>query len=249
MKQRKELGQHWLRDREILTSIAACAGEGEFALEIGPGLGTLTSALLKRFRRVVAVEYDGKLAEKLPKQFVGSGLTVVNEDILQFDTAGLPEGYVVVGNVPYYITAPIVQKFLQAKNRPSRMVFLVQKEVAERIAGVGGWSLLGLSVAAYADATLGPYVGREHFEPPPKVDSQVIIMEMLAENRLEGLDEERFWRLLRAGFKWPRKKLVNNLSGVGVTAETLREMGLNESVRAGELDLEAWKELYNKIKR
>ena len=103
---KKELGQHWLRDPEILAEIAEAAelGKNDVVLEIGPGLGTLTSRLLARAQRVVAVEFDGGLARKLPGQFPGKNLEVINEDILQFDLNQLPAGYKVVANVPYYIT-------------------------------------------------------------------------------------------------------------------------------------------------
>ena len=102
-------------------------------VEIGPGLGTLTSSLLKRFDKVVAVEYDKRLAENLPKSFPGKNLEVKNEDILDYDFAEFKEPYVVVGNIPYYITSPIIEKLLTAEVLPERIVLLIQKEVAERI--------------------------------------------------------------------------------------------------------------------
>jgi 16S rRNA (adenine1518-N6/adenine1519-N6)-dimethyltransferase len=251
MKQKKNLGQHWLTDRGVLREIADLAAtEGvETALEIGPGLGTLTSALLKRFKQVVAVEYDADLAAKLPAQFVGSGLKVLHADILQFDLTKIPENYVVAGNIPYYITGPIVQKFLQAERPPRRMVLLVQKEVAERLAGVGGWSVLGLSASSRAAVSLGPIVGRELFTPAPKVDSQVVRFDFWPESRLRGVDEAEFWRLVKAGFKAPRKKLANNLSAMGIGQETLTELGLDAGARAEKLDLNDWINLYNIIKR
>ena len=129
----KSLGQHWLKNREILEQIADLAGEGGLCLEIGPGLGTLTSSLLRRFSKVMAVEYDARLAENLPKSFPGKNLEVLNEDILKFDFSQISGDYVVAGNIPYYITSPIIEKLLTVSNRPKRIVLLIQKEVAERI--------------------------------------------------------------------------------------------------------------------
>ncbi|RKW03762.1 MAG: ribosomal RNA small subunit methyltransferase A, partial [Candidatus Saccharimonas sp.] len=115
-------------------------------------------------------------------QFPGKQLTVVHEDILQFDLSQLPADYVVVANVPYYITSKIVQKLLTAENKLRRTVLLVQKEVAERIAAEpGAMSLLGVSAQLYAEATLGPVVPRQFFVPPPKVDSQVVVLETRAQ--------------------------------------------------------------------
>src|SRR3954467_14387934 len=118
---KKFLGQHWLRDRNTLAYIAACAdiSPKETVLEIGPGLGTLTSELLRRSKKVIAVEFDEELARKLPAQFPGKNLEVVQSDILSFDLSDLPEGYKVVANVPYYITSKIVQLLMTAENKPS----------------------------------------------------------------------------------------------------------------------------------
>lgn len=114
MKNNKSLGQHWLKNRTILDEIANLAAveanEETICLEIGPGLGTLTSSLLKHFSKVVAVEYDSRLAENLPKSFPGKNLEIINADILKVDVSALikSDNYVAVGNIPYYITSPIV---------------------------------------------------------------------------------------------------------------------------------------------
>ena len=135
----KSLGQHWLYNRDILERIADLAHEGsaedfaETCVEIGPGLGTLTSSLLRRFSKVVAIEFDKRLANNLPGSFPGKNLEVFNEDVLKFDFSRISEPYVVAGNIPYYITSPIIEKLLTVPNRPKRIVLLIQKEVAERI--------------------------------------------------------------------------------------------------------------------
>ena len=124
LKNNKSLGQHWLRDREILDAIAFSAEieDGDFVLEIGPGLGTLTSSLLKfagKNGRVLSVEFDAELARKLPAQFPGKNLEIINADFLDFDLSKLPKNYKVAANVPYYITSKIVEKMLTAENKPS----------------------------------------------------------------------------------------------------------------------------------
>ena len=192
---KKELGQHWLRDPEILAEIAEAAelGKSDVVLEIGPGLGTLTSRLLARAQRVVAVEFDGDLARKLPGQFPGKNLEVINEDILQFDLNQLPKGYKVVANVPYYITSKIVEKLMAAENKPSLAVLLVQKEVAQRIAAEPGeMSILAVSAQLFAQAELDIEVPRQFFTPPPKVDSQVVVL-----RSLDIQTRESIWKLLK----------------------------------------------------
>lgn len=179
MPTNKSLGQHWLTDRIILSEIAEATTitKHDTVLEIGPGLGTLTSELLRRAKQVVAVEFDSELARKLPDQFPGTNLTVLCEDILSFDLDSLPAGYIVVANVPYYITSKIVKMLMTAKNKPKATVLLVQKEVAQRIAAKpGDMSILAVAAQVYAEARLGIEVPKQFFSPPPKVDSQVIIL-------------------------------------------------------------------------
>ncbi len=246
MKNKKQLGQHWLKDREILLEIAAFAsGASDVILEIGPGLGTLTSALFRYFDQVIAVEFDQELAAKLPASFPGKDLNVINSDILSFDESVLPENYSLAGNVPYYITSPIIQKFLTSKHRPKRMVLLIQKEVAERVAAdVGRHSILSLSAQIYAKVSLGPVVLRSKFTPPPKVDSQVVIFEPY-ETPLAG---ESTMALIKLGFSSPRKKLSTNLS---VTLRLPREeiieiftqLKIPEGARPADLSLDDWKKL------
>ena len=133
IKNNKSLGQHWLKNRFILDDIAdaAVAEDVTHCLEIGPGLGTLTSSLLRRFDKVTAVEFDENLAKNLPKSFPGKNLEVINADFLKFDLEAVAAPYSIAGNIPYYITSPIIEKILRAANRPAKVVLLIQKEVAE----------------------------------------------------------------------------------------------------------------------
>lgn len=245
---KKELGQHWLHDRGIL---AAIAGEAELTaddtvLEIGPGLGTLTSELLRHAGDVVAVEYDTDLARKLPGQFPGKNLRVIHDDILRYDLSQLPAGYVVVANVPYYITSKIVEKLVTAQNKPRTAVLLVQKEVAQRIAaGKGEMSLLALSAQIYAECHLGVMVPREYFTPPPKVDSQVVVLTMRSVPLVDPGDEKAFWRVAKAGFSAKRKKLRSSIAaGLAISKpaaeELLRHASIDPDARAEDLSINDW---------
>ena len=248
---KKSLGQHWLKDPEILADIAEAAeltGD-DVVLEIGPGLGTLTSRLLARANSVTAVEFDADLARKLPGQFPGKKLTVVNQDILQFDLNQLPKNYKVVANVPYYITSKIVEKLMTAENKPSIAVLLVQKEVAERIAAeAGNMSVLSVSVQIFAEVELDIEVPRQFFTPPPKVDSQVVILRTRNNPLITPEDQRDFFRIVKAGFSAKRKKLRSSLSGglgidKSVAEELLKNAGISPDARAEDLAIEDWKRL------
>ena len=244
----KQLGQHWLKDRLVLGAIADSAAitHEDTVLEIGPGLGTLTSELVRRAKNVVAVEFDKELAQKLPGQFPGKQLEVVSEDILSFDLERLPKGYVVVANVPYYITSKIVNKIMNAGNKPRTAVLLVQKEVAQRIAAEpGDMSILAISAQVYAEVSLGIEVPRELFMPPPKVDSQVVILTPRQKPLVELSEEKQFFRVVKAGFSAKRKKLRSSLSGGLAIDKTKVEALLNKAhispdMRAEDLSIEQW---------
>lgn len=257
LQNKKSLGQNWLRERWILDEIAAnAAGDPDVSdapvppvcLEIGPGLGTLTSSLLRRFERVVAVEFDDKLATNLPKSFPGKNLEVIHGDILSFDWPKFNNqyaaaGYVIAGNIPYYLTSPLLRQLL-TRAQAERIVLLVQKEVAERIAALTKRSFLTVFVENYATAELGLEVGREFFTPPPKVDSQVIILTPHA-----PLADPQVLKLAKVGFSAPRKKLLHNLTaGTDLSKEqattVLTQAQISLDARPGDLDLAAWQRLY-----
>ena len=248
LQNNKSLGQHWLRDRAALSHIADCAelNSDDTVLEIGPGLGTLTSELLRQAGRVVAVEFDSELARKLPAQFPGKNLQVIQSDILEFDLSTMPAGYKVVANVPYYITSKIVKMLMTSGNKPSVTVLLVQKEVAERLAAKPGkMSILAVSAQLFADVTLGEVIGAELFTPPPKVDSQVVILKTRQTPFLIDVKEDDFFRTVKAGFSAKRKKLRSSLSGGLKLSKPeveliLAKAGISPDVRAEILDLDDW---------
>jgi 16S rRNA (adenine1518-N6/adenine1519-N6)-dimethyltransferase len=258
MKNKKSLGQHWLKDRAVLTQIAEYARGGSqndssekspTILEIGPGLGTLTSVLLKLYGKVIAVEFDEKLAENLPKSFPGKDLTVINADILTFDLNTLPKGYVVVGNIPYYITSPIIKKFLTAKNKPKKAIFLVQKEVADRAtATTGRHTVLSLTTQAYANVATGIEVKKSLFIPPPKVDSKVLILEPYETPKLS----EDILDFIKLAFSNPRKKLIHNLSTAlhlprETILEAIKSLNIDENARPADLSPKNWQDLSAKV--
>lgn len=253
---KKSLGQHWLQDRAVLSHIADLAelAPDDTVLEIGPGLGTLTSELLRRSYKVIAVEFDEDLARKLPAQFPGKNLSVINEDILSFDLSQLPAGYKVVANVPYYITSKIVQLLMTAENKPSVTVLLVQKEVAQRIAAKpGDMSILAISAQVYAEVSLGNVVPAELFTPQPKVDSQVIVLKVRQQPLVMPEQEKAFFRVVKAGFSAKRKKLRSSLSGgLGITkAEAESLLGkaeISPDARAEDLSIIDWNVITYKLK-
>jgi len=251
----KSLGQHWLKNREILDEIADLArGDVEqkirTCLEIGPGLGTLTAPLLKRFNKVIAVEYDERLAKNLPKSFPGTNLEVVNDDILEYKWWDHMSGrYVVAGNIPYYITSPIIGRILESDFRPVRAVLLMQKEVAERVAGKKCSSPLSLLAEAKAEVKLGRVVKAEEFEPAPEVDSQIVVFEM---RKKPLADTFKMTPLYYLAFEHPRKKLLNNLMAVGTRDEVVKllndaEIPLN--ARPGNLSLDDYIRLSDAMDR
>ena len=251
MPTNKALGQHWLTDRSILAAIADSADlqPDDTVLEIGPGLGTLTSELLRRANEVIAVEYDAELARKLPGQFPGKKLRVVAGDILDYSFDELPRDYKVVANVPYYITSKIVEKLLTAHNKPSLIVLLVQKEVAIRIAASPGhMSTLSVAAQLFAEASLGVKVPARYFTPPPKVDSQVVILRIRAHPLVAPSDEKLFFRVVKAGFSGRRKKLRSSIAA-GLALERadaealLARADISPDLRAQDLSLEDWMRL------
>ena len=256
----KSLGQHWLHDRLTLEAIVNCAlpvnkvykGDSFIqptVVEIGPGLGTMTSRLLARAGKVIAVEFDPVLARKLPGQFPGKNLEVINQDILSYDFSGLPDDFIVVGNIPYYITNKIVRKVSEAPHRPKTCVLLVQKEVAERLAaGPGELSILAISAQVYFEVSLGPVVGAEYFTPPPKVDSQVVVMHRREQPLITDDQTKAFFRIVKAGFSAKRKKLRSSLAGgLGldklVAEKLLTAANISPDARAQELTIREWQAL------
>jgi 16S rRNA (adenine1518-N6/adenine1519-N6)-dimethyltransferase len=252
---KKSLGQHWLEDTASLEAMcqAASLQSSDTVLEIGPGLGTLTELLVNRAKQVIAVEFDEKLARDLPKHIKADNLHTVSQDILSFDFTSLPPRYKIVANIPYYLTSNLVRVISETPNPPQSAAILVQKEVAQRVAAKpGDMSLLSVTAQLYWQVSLGQEVAAELFTPPPKVDSQILILKLRSEPLFPDLGYKDFFRLAKAGFSQRRKTLLNSLSG-GLhlsredTEELLQKAGIEPNRRAQTLSLEEWHELYQAV--
>ncbi len=240
MKKKKSLGQHFLHNPYYLGLVADAADiqKEEAVLEVGPGNGALTAVLLERGAKVIAIEKDSRLIPILKEKFSGKDFEVVEGDALDFEISKYRniDRYAVVGNIPYYITGALLKKFLTTKRQPSALVFLVQKEVAERIARSKKESILSLSVKAYGVPTYIQTVPRGAFAPAPKVDSAILLVEDISrKNFVNKKHEERFFALVRAGFAQKRKLLKRNLEALlGTKAEALG------NTRAEDVPLAQW---------
>lgn len=248
------MGQNFLRNILTLWKIADAAEikAGETILEVGPGEGNLTKELLSRGARVIAVEKDSRLIPFLQQKFsseISSGqLRPIHSDILEFsppDFKLTASSYKLVANIPYYITGEILRKALSEWPQPSRIVLLVQKEVAERIvARDGKESLLSISVKIYGEPKIVGIVKAGSFSPAPKVDSAILVIGDISKNRLARIDEKRFFEIVRAGFAHKRKKLASNLKPLFVPPQRdekrLASCGIPQNTRAENLTLENW---------
>lgn len=253
----KTLGQHWLTDRAALESICDLAevGKDDLVVEVGPGLGTLTDYLKERAGRVIAVEYDDKLALNLAAKYANTNVEVRSEDILKFDLTALPHPYKVVANIPYYLTSNLLRVLCESLNPPQSMTLLVQKEVAERVAAKpGAMSLLSVSVQFYCEVELGELVPAYLFTPPPKVDSQILKLDYRSKPLFENVDMVKFFALVKAGFSERRKKLRSSLSG-GLRMDKneaealLNKANIDPNQRAQELSLKKWYDLYIELSK
>jgi 16S rRNA (adenine1518-N6/adenine1519-N6)-dimethyltransferase len=254
---RKALGQHFLVDNSILDRIAAAAEltPEDVVAEVGPGLGALTRRLVQQAGGVAAIEMDAELAASLPARLGNPpNLTVVEADARSVDIASLvgeETRYKVVANLPYYAANPIIRRFLESEPRPSLMVVMVQREVAQSmIASPGEMSILSVAVQYYAAPSLVCNVPPRAFRPPPKVTSSVVMLRLRERPAVEVADSAAFFMLVRAGFSAPRKQLRNSLAqGLGVSGDEAGRLlawaEVDGKRRAETLSLEEWAEIYH----
>lgn len=247
----RRLGQNFLQDPHALERIAAAAGiaPDDLVLEIGPGLGSLTRYLAAAAGEVVAVELDERLFPPLQTVLAPYGnVRLVHGDVLAIDPRELVDrpGYVVVANIPYYITSALLRHLLECEPRPRRLVLTVQKEVAARVcAGPGELSVLALSVQVYGWPQIAAQIPAGAFYPAPAVDSAVLKVELYAEPFVPAVHLETFFRLVRAGFSQKRKTLRNALAAglrrpPAEAEAALRASGIDPGRRAETLSLEEW---------
>jgi len=251
---KKSLGQNFLMHAQTADRIVGAARLPEHAtvLEIGPGTGMLTQALLPYAAKVIAIEADDALAPALEETFsseIQEGkLEVHHADVRAFDLSAVPDPYQVVANIPYYITGELIRMFLTAAHKPESMTVLVQKEVAERIArNHGKESLLSLSVQAFGKPEFCFTVPRGAFRPAPSVDSAVLSIRHISPDAFPSKAAgDRFFVILRAGFAHKRKRLAKNLEEIAPSAAiqaAFDAANLDQNTRSEDVPLETWKKL------
>lgn len=241
---------------------AAELSRRDIIVEVGPGRGVLTKKLAERAARVIAVELDAGLFNVVKRRVASfSNVNVVHADILEIapekllqENVSLPgpgiQSYKVVANLPYYITSPILQHFLQAEPKPSLLVIMVQKEVGEAIAAAPGkMTQLSISVQFYSKPTIITYVPASDFHPMPKVDSAVLRLDVYSKPPVEISDEVGFWDIVHCGFSSPRKQLRNSLAhslaiSPSQVSRLLQGLEIAAVRRAETLTLEEWRKVW-----
>ena len=262
----KKLGQNFLINDEVINGIVEASNiqKEDLVIEIGPGLGTLTSELLENAGKVIAIELDENMLPILNDKFkLYDNFELLNEDVLKVDLnklisenmGGLSKAKV-VANLPYYITTPIIMKLLENKLNIESITVMVQKEVADRITAKPGDKLSGsitYSVDYYAEAEKIVFVDKSSFIPAPEVDSEVIKLQIREEPKVHVENEELFFKVIKASFMQRRKTLLNGLNNSGIIKdkeslkEILQKLGLSVDIRGEKLTIEQFAELSNLI--
>lgn len=248
---KKSLGQNFLHDPNLLEKIVATAElmPEDTVIEIGPGTGNLTVALAEAARHVVAVEVDERLEPILRERLAGySNVYLVFNDVLKTDLLQIVGGkdFVVVANLPYYITSAILRHLLERHRRPRRLVLTVQLEVAERIvAKPDDMSLLSVSVQFYGQPHIVTRINPAVFWPRPDVESAIVRIDTYSAPPLNVPSADIFFQVVRAGFSMKRKQLKNALSGglqiaSSAAGDLLERAGINPTRRAETLTLDEW---------
>ena len=254
LRANKRLGQNFLQDSHALEKIVEAAEiqPTDTVLEIGPGLGSLTRYLGAKARKVVAVELDDRLFPALEAVIAAyKNIQLVHGDILDIEPKEISDqgDYLVVANIPYYITSAVIRHLLESTPSPRRIVLTIQKEVAERIcAGPGDMNLLALSVQVYGQPHIATHISAGAFYPTPKVDSSVLVVDIYSAPLVPINLLDTFFLFIKAGFSQKRKKLRNSLSaGMRLsttdTEELLRTIDIDPQRRAETLSLEEWGKL------
>ncbi|HEY6084698.1 MAG TPA: 16S rRNA (adenine(1518)-N(6)/adenine(1519)-N(6))-dimethyltransferase RsmA [Nitrospira sp.] len=249
----KRLGQHFLIDQNIVRKILAAAelGPQDVVLEIGPGRGILTQALSRAVRRVIAVEIDPALHRHLQEQQKEwSNVELICADALQFPLDGLPVETVVVANLPYYISTPLLFRLLEQRPRFPRMVLMLQREVADRLIarpGSADYGVLSVMAQYAADITKAFHVSAQCFRPRPEVGSAVVLLRTRPRGDASPEEESKFAAFVKAAFAHRRKTLVNSLRDEGYEQRRVMaavdRLRLSPNVRAETLSLAHLKDL------
>ncbi len=261
----KSLGQNFLINDDVInkTIEESKISKEDLVIEIGPGLGTLTSKLLERAKKVIAIELDNRMIEILKERFsLYSNFRIINEDVLKVNLKELIEKekienqikeVKIVANLPYYITTPIIMKLLEDKLDIESITVMVQKEVAKRLTANPGEKLTGAitySVQYYCEPKEIVEVSNESFIPAPEVESEVIKLILRKEKPVEVKDEKVFFNLIKVSFMQRRKTFLNGVSNSGLIEKQklkniLEEMNLSENIRGENLSLEQFAQIAN----
>lgn len=258
MRRGAKLGQHFLNAQWVARDLieAVAPRPHEVIVEVGPGRGALTEKLLETGNVVVAIERDPSLVAFLIEKFSGDinagKLHLMEGDIRDGDAYDVLRNrpYVVAANIPYYITGEIIRDFLTAKHQPRSLALLLQKEVAERIVAKDGKeSILSLSVKAYGTPRIVVKVPASCFNPPPSVDSAILLVDAVSRDFFNKISEEKFFRIIKAGFASKRKMLAGNLKSMAPNVvEVFSRIRLSEKIRAEDVSLGEWKRLIEELK-
>lgn len=250
-KKTSRLGQHFLRNKEILERIIKVSEitHSDRVVEIGAGMGDLTELLLKNAREVIAIEIDPALYKILKERFYErENLKLINQDALKFPYEEIGP-FKVVANIPYYITKPIIFRLIKAENLIS-MTLTIQKEVAERLTAkpcTKAYSTLSIIAQYYTQAEIKFYIPPKFFTPPPEVESAVIKMDR-REPPVEVKDENLFFRVIKSAFGKRRKMLSNSLKSIiDEPKDLLLRIGIDPMKRAEELTIEDFARITNEL--
>lgn len=257
----KSLGQNFLIDDSVLRDIVLGAEvtKEDFVIEIGPGVGTLTKELLKKAKKVLAIELDSDLIPILQEELKEyDNFEIINKDVLKVDFRELikdEDSVKLVANLPYYVTTPIIASLLKEKYKFKSLTIMIQKEVGERIAAEPNnkdYGSLSLLVQYYCDVRTIRKVSPASFIPKPKVDSIVVRLDKLDKPRVEVKDEELFFKIIRASFNMRRKTLWNGLKSLGldksIIEKAFENSGIDSKRRGETLSIEEFGNLANSIK-
>ncbi|MGB2762413.1 MAG: 16S rRNA (adenine(1518)-N(6)/adenine(1519)-N(6))-dimethyltransferase RsmA [Minisyncoccales bacterium] len=259
----KKFGQNFLIDKQVIRKIIKTAELKplDTVLEIGPGIGTLTQEIAKKAKKVIAIEKDPKMCEilretlevKPPKEVQPRNIKVIQKDILKFNK--FPKDYKIVANLPFYLTAPVIRKFLEnVEVGLQQMVLVVQKEVGQRIyAKPPKMNLLAVSVQFYAKPIIIDYISKSSFWPEPKVDAAIIKIIPRSSAYYSAEFYKRFFKIVKAGFSHPRKQILNNLAnGLQLKKNNVQKYLLKNNIkpsqRAETLSITDWLNLAKMLK-
>lgn len=259
VKPKKRLGQNFLSEAGVIEKLVGAAQirDGQAILEIGPGTGNLTARLLETGNKIIAIEKDPEMIDILKERFTNqSNFELHNADILKFDESGIQTPYKIAANLPFYLGAPLIRKFLESGNPPISMTVILQKEVAQRIcAKPPQMNLLAISIQFYAKAEIISYISKGCFWPIPKVDCA--ILRITLKEKIGYLNDKDFislfFKIVKSGFSHPRKQLPGNLSNSLKTPrqEIIKWMEANNikpSCRAENISIDDWKMMADSVK-